>query len=309
MTPKPNRKPGQRPDRTKLPRVDWATFTSFSSDKSALFILTYLPVAMYALLVLWAFSHVLRSILRKTFTLDQKEMLALLLLGASLTTFPQFFFFRPDRPHLSEFMPGYIAAAVSTAWFLPGSLRAIAGALIAGQLALFGWFALDHYSAGTIAARTTVKKGKRVFFQGANGVRVFVHQKTYDELETVRKAVAEHSRSGEWLVCYPYQPGYNVMTDRPSYERELYNDNATAPRAWSRETVEKMEERKPAVVIIDDRAINQVEASRFTKWAAPVYNHIKQTYGLVGKIDTIEIYSRDTAPPTDTTVEGELKNQ
>jgi len=89
----------------------------------------------------------------------------------------------------------------------------------------------------------------------------------------------------------------------------LYNDNATAPWAWSRQTVEKMEEKKPAVVIIDDRAINQVEASQFSKWAAPVYKHIKETYGLVGKIDTVEIYSRDTAPPTQAAPEEEPKNQ
>jgi hypothetical protein len=294
MMPKPGRKPGQKPDRTTLPRVSWDTFTSFSSDKSALFVLTYVPIVMYTMLVGWAGFSVVRHMFARTFTLDQKSTVSLLLLGASLTTFAQFFFFRPDRPHLSEFMPGYIVAAVSTVWLLPGLFRGIAAAILGCQMALFGWFALDHYSAGTIAARITIKENKRVLFEGANGVRVNVHQKTYAELEGIRKAVAEHSKPGEWLVCYPYQPGYNVMTDRPSYERELYNDNATAPRNWSRETIEKMQEKQPAIVIIDDRAINQVEASRFSKWAAPVYKHVRNTYGLIGKIETIEIYGRDT---------------
>jgi hypothetical protein len=294
IAPKPKR--GPKPDRTTLPRVSWATFTSFSSDKSALFVLTYLPVAMYAVLVIWAAVVVIRGIAKKTFTLDHKAMLALLLLGASLTTFGQFFFFRPDRPHLSEFMPGYVAAMVSVVWLLQGAMRWVIGGVLAMQLALFGWFALDHYSAGTIAARTMIKKNKRVLFEGANGVRVKVHQKTYAELEGVRKAVVEHSKPGDWLVCYPYQPGYNVMTDRRTYERELYNDNATAPRNWSKLTIASMDEKQPAVVIIDDRAINQVEASRFSKWAAPVYKHVKKTYGLVAKVDTIEIYSKDTVP-------------
>jgi hypothetical protein len=309
IAPKPGRKPGQRPDRTTLPRVSWSTFQSFESDKSALFVLTYLPVAMYAILVIWAATGVIRGIFAKTFTLDQKTTLALLLLGASLTTFAQFFFFRPDRPHLSEFMPGYIAAMVSTVWLLPTAMRAFSGVLLVAQIGVFGWFALDHYSAGTIAARTTIKKNKRMLFEGANGVRVKVHEKTYAELEGVRKAVAEHSKPGEWLVCYPYQPGYNVMTDRPTYERRLYNDNANTPRNWSKLTIDQMEEKQPAVVIIDNRAINQVDASRFSKWAAPVYKHVKQTYGLVGKVDTIEIYSRDTAPAPEPAPEGEPKNQ
>ncbi len=307
MMPKPGRKPGQKPDRTTLPRVNWDTFISFASDKSALFLLTYFPPLIYAILVGWAAISVARQMLARTFTLDQRSTVALLLLGASLTTFAQFFFFRPDRPHLSEFMPGFIVSAVSTVWMLPGILRRIAGGILACQIALFGWFALDHYSAGTIAARTTIKRNKRVLFNGANGVRVKVHQKTYAELEGVRKAVTDHSKPGEWLVCYPYQPGYNVMTNRPSYERELYNDNATAPRDWWKITIANMQDKQPAVVIIDDRAINQVEASRFSRWAAPVYEYVKNTYGLVGKIDTIEIYSRDTPPTAVATDPGEDK--
>jgi hypothetical protein len=185
---------------------------------------------------------------------------------------------------------------VSVVCLLQGAFRWVIGAILASQLALFGWFALDHYSAGTIAARTTIKKNKRALFEGANGVRVNVHQKTYAELEGIRKAVVEHSKPGDWMVCYPYQPGYNVMTDRRSYERELYNDNATAPRNWSKMTIANLTEKQPSVVIIDDRPINQVEASRFSKWAAPVYKFVKNTYGLVAKLGTIEIYSRDTPP-------------
>jgi hypothetical protein len=69
-----------------------------------------------------------------------------------------------------------------------------------------------------------------------------------------------------------------------------------------------MEEKQPAVVIIDDRAINQVEASRFSKWAPPVYRYVRKNYGLVAKVETIEIYSRDTAPPPDSVSPEEAKN-
>jgi hypothetical protein len=232
----------------------------------------------------------LAAFFMREFSLAHPGMVGLLLLGASLTTFPQFFFFRPDRPHLSEFMPGFIVASISVFFLLRNKWRwAIAG-LLAVQFAGFAWFAMDHYSAGTIAARTTIKKNKRALFQGENGVRVWVRATERDELETIRKTVAAHSKPGDWLVCYPYQPGYNVMTDRPTYERELYQDNATAPAGWGKRAIARIDEKKPAVVIIDDRAINQVDSSRFSQWAPAVYDHVRGKYQLGAKVNTVEVY-------------------
>jgi hypothetical protein len=242
--------------------------------------------------VAWAFLRTLGAIFTGSFTLDHPAMLGLLLLGGSLTTFPQFFFFRPDRPHLSEFMPGFVVATVSVFFLLKGRWRWLVGGLMAIQFGFFAWFAFDHYSAGTIAARLNIKKNKRVWFEGDNGVRVLVHTKEREELETIRKAVVENSKPGDWLVCYPYQPGYNVMTNRPTYERELYQDNATAPAGWGRGAISRIEEKKPAVVIIDDRAINQVENSRFSKWAPRVHEYLRTNYELCAQADTIEVYRR-----------------
>lgn len=288
--------PAQKVDRTTLPRMTWAAAGN-ALDKKVLVFLTYLPPLIYALLLVWAACRVIASIVRRTFRLDDSATLTLLVLIGSLAAFPQFFFFRPDRPHLSEFMPGYIVATTCAVALLAGSARWIVGGLLAAQLALFGWYALDHYSAGTIAARWDIKKNKRQLFTGANGVRVWVHKdKDYPELEGVRRAVVEHSKPGEWLVCYPYQPGYNVMTDRPTYERDLYQDNATVPRGWSRQAIARIEEKKPAVVVIDNRAINKVEASRFSVWAAPVYEHLRTHYQACAKFDTIEVFARDAAP-------------
>jgi hypothetical protein len=287
--------------RTTLPRTDWHTFVSSPEpDKRALFALTYLPLLAYVALVGGALFLVFRAILRREFTLDHPATLALVLLGSSLTTFPQFFFFRPDRPHLSEFMPGYIVAAVCAAVLLcprkPRALSWIAGAFLAAQFALFGWYALDHYSAGTIAARTTIKPAKRKFFEGANGVRVTVSKKEFDVLEGVRRAIVENARPGEWVVCYPYQPGYNLMTDRPTYERTLYMDNATAERAWSGQAINRIVEKRPAVIVLDDRAINGHESSRFSRWAEPVSNYVREHYRHVGTFETSEIFARDPLP-------------
>jgi hypothetical protein len=287
------KKPAPKMDRTELKRVSWETFISFKNeDKWVLFILTYIPVAIFVLLVTWAALRTLGGILTGSFTLNDPGMLGLLLLGGSLTTFPQFFFFRPDRPHLSEFMPGFIVATVSVFFLVKGRWRWLVGGLMAIQFGFFSWFAFDHYSAGTIAARTKIKKNKRKMFEGDNGVRVLVHEKEHAELETVRKAVVENSKPGEWLICYPYQPGYNVMTNRPTYERELYQDNATAEAHWARDAIGRMKEKKPAVVIIDDRSINQNESSRFSKWAPRVHEYLRTNYELFAHVDTIEIYRR-----------------
>lgn len=285
-------------DRTELQRVSWETFIAFQNeDKWVLFILTYVPVVIFIVLVTCATLRTLGAIFTGTFTLDHPGMLSLLLLGGSLTTFPQFFFFRPDRPHLSEFMPGFIVATVSVFFLLKGRWRWLVVGLMAIQFGFFAWFAFDHYSAGTIAARLKIKKNKRAMFEGDNGVRVLVHTKERDELETIRKAVVENSKPGEWLVCYPYQPGYNVMTNRPTYERELYQDNATAPGGWSKQAIARIEEKKPAVVIIDDRAINQNEASRFSKWAPRVHEYLRANYELCAQVETIEIYRRKAGAP------------
>jgi hypothetical protein len=289
--------PIAKTDRRTLPRMDWQTATnSHDGGNKVLFFLTYAPPLLYALVFGWALWNVLGAMFQRSFALDQPATLVLLALVASMASFPQFFFFRPDRPHLSEFMPGYMIAMACAAAILGARWRWPLAVLLVLQGGLYGWYALDHYSAGTIAARWSIKKNKRQLFTGANGVHVIVHkEKDYPELEGVRKTVVEHSKPGEWLVCYPYQPGYNVMVDRPTYEREMYQDNATAPRGWSRQAIARIEEKKPAVVVIDNRAINKLESSRFSAWAAPVYEYLHAHYE-VSAIDSVEVFTRPTTP-------------
>lgn len=278
-------------DRTTLPRMTWSA-AGKAPDKRVLVFLTWLPPLVYALLLAALAARIVPAVWKGTFTLEAPATLALLMLIGSMAAFPQFFFFRPDRPHLSEFMPGYIVATLSAVALLAGRARWVIAGVLAVQLGLYGWYALDHYSAGTIAARWDIKESKRQLFTGANGVRVWVHKdKDFPELEGVRRAVADHSKPGDWLVCYPYQPGYNLMTDRPTYERHIYQDNATAPRGWPKHAIARIVAKKPAVVVIDDRAINKVEASRFSVWAAPVMEHLRAHYASCGKFDTIEVFA------------------
>lgn len=284
-------------DRSTLPRVDIGQALSFrDEEKSALFFLTYAPVLLYATLLGWAAWCAACALRKREFKLDDPASLTLLVLTGSLAAFPQFFFFRPDRPHLSEFMPGYIVAMVCAVTLIRARWRWAAASVLIVQLGVFAWFAMEHYSAGTIAARLKIKVDKRAFFEGANGVRVWVSHKEHKELEGVRRAVVEHSKPGDWLVCYPYQPGYNVMTDRPTYERAIYNDNATTNSRWAAETIARMKEKQPAVIVVDDRAINKGDGSRFSVWAAPVNAHIKAHYKLCAKFDSIEVFAREAGP-------------
>ena len=261
--------------------------------------LTYAPFFSFAVFLLLAVAGLARGLRRREFTLASAPMQWLILIGGSLTTFPQFFLFRPDRPHLSEFMPGFIIAMAGGLWLLwprPGSAGIVRRAavliyigVVAVHLVAFAVFAFEHASAGTYVAR----HGRKTRFDAANGVNVLVTQREAEILAGVRDAVLQHSRPEDYLVCFPYMPGYNLMTNRRTYERNVYVDNATRSTHWSDEAIQDFATKRPAVVIIDDRKINGVDASRFSQWAAKAYAYLQQNYTRVGRFDdhTIEVFA------------------
>ena len=268
--------------------------------------LTYAPLLGFGLFFLGGVFGCARRVLRGDFKLAEHSMKWLLLIGGSLTTFPQFIFFRPDRPHLSEFMPGYILAMAGCMVLLwpRGEKRSrprilLASAFAAGlliHLAVFALFAFQHPSAGTAAART----GRKTKFAAENGVAIRASKKEAASLTTVRDTVLAHSRAGDFLVCYPYNPGYNLMTNRRTYVHNVYVDNATHDAGWTATTIRDFEDKKPAVIVIDDRAINGTPASRFSHWAAPVLDYVKIHYARVAEIKsdttTIQIFAKSFDP-------------
>jgi len=285
-------------DRSILARKPLSAIWKGPARDGTLAFLTYAPLLIFALFLALGFGAFVRTVFGGKFTLAAPPLQWLILLGASLTTFPQFFFFRPDRPHLSEFMVGYIISLAACAWMLwpretsaPRACRIFAGvvvAFLAVQLSVYAIFALQHPSSGTIAARF---RGK-TWFKGENGVHLRGTKREAAEFQTVLEAVRAHSREGDYVICYPYMPGYNVMTNRRTYLRNVYVDNSTRGENWSERTIREFAEKKPAIVIIDDRAINSVDSSRFSRWAAQVYEHLQQNYQPVGKFETIEIFAR-----------------
>jgi hypothetical protein len=295
-------------DRTILLRQPVGAMMSGAWRDRMLALLTYAPFVGFGVFFFAGLIGFVRSLARGEFNLTTRPFLWLLLVGASLTTFPQFFFFRPDRPHLSEFMTGHIIAMGACLWLLwprgekrPVVPRVVAwcGAIfLAGQLSVFIVFAMQHPSSGTIAART----GRKAWFHGQNGVHVREFKRQATAYQGIHDLVMKSSGPSDYVICYPYMPGYNVMTNRRTYLHNVYVDNATHSANWSETTIREIDDKKPAVVIVDDRAINGKDPSRFSRWAPKVLDHLNKTYTLSGtffpsaKSDAVQVFTRP-APP------------
>lgn len=304
-----------------------ATLESLNEDKSwserSLVVVTYLPILVGALVILPSALCLLVAIFRRDAMLRERTMVLLITIGSALTLFPQFFFFRPDTPHLSELMVPLMVAMGCAGWYgalllttkqrrrnsLPPSapgprplaLTSLAGLAVGGAVialcafttGLYLFHALPKESAGTIAARE--KRNREM--KAENGVRVWLKKGECEDIQKLADLIKAHSKPGDYLACYPYQPTINFMTDRPAYEYNLYIDNAHNIANFHEETMAKIEKFRPAAIVIDNRPVNQTEESRFQNWAAKTYEWIKAHYTYAGTFRRQELYFRpDLAP-------------
>ncbi len=145
---------------------------------------------------------------------------------------------------------------------------------------------------GTIAA----KNKRRYEFVAENGVRVWLKKKEKAEMQGVYDLLRTRTKPGEYVVCYPYAPTINFFANRPSYEYNLYIDNATAGADFHRETLAELARYAPAAIVIDNREINKNDASQFSQWAADTYEYIRSHYYLGGTFGRQEVYLRDARP-------------
>ncbi len=283
-----------------LQKRSWGDFSQEKSFYDRAFVLiTYLPIPVALLIVLPAALVLLLALVRGNFALRTEALAVLVTAGSALTLFPQYFFFRPDTPHLSEFMVPFLIAMVCALWMAVvwvGRERRRAAALWCAVLVLFcaadiGLYFYHSYpkeSAGTIAARR--KRKSELVAQ--NGVQVFLKTKERDELQQLCDLVARYTKPGDYLTCYPYAPTVNFMTDRPSFEYNLYVDNAYNVSTFHADTLREIGKYRPAAIVIDNRDINKTEDSRFKNWAAPTYAWIKENYAYAGTFRRQELYFR-----------------
>jgi hypothetical protein len=273
----------------------------------AVFVLIlYLPILISVIVIAVAGCALLRAIFTANAALKEASLVSLVTLGSALTIFSQYFFFRPDTPHLSEFMVPFVvamacasfyavrAAVRSGSWLVRVPCFAFVALCLSAE-GLYFYHSFPKESAGTIAAAR--KRSHEVV--AGNGVRVLVKRREQPWLQALHDTIVRYSEPGDWVVTFPYSPTINFMTDRPSYLKDLYIDNATANRRFMQQKIEEFERLRPAVIVIDQRDINDTEQSRFKNWAAPTYDYIRRNYVRVaGEFNTNEIFVRpDKMPP------------
>ncbi len=274
-------------------------FAQDSFYDASFVIALHLPLAISAIIFVFAGVGLAWAIIARDRERRAAALTCLVTLGCALTLFPQYYFFRPDTPHLSEFMCPFLVAMVCASWHAvrwagsSWSLRvpcyAFAGLCLLGE-GLYFYHSFPKESAGTIAA----SRKRSHEFVGDNGVRVWLKRRERERIASIHEAVSIHSEPDDWVVAFPYAPTINFMTDRRSYLRNLYNDNASVENEarWISRAITDIRDKQPAVIVISDEDINQTEYSRFKNWAAPVRDHVRMSYVLVGVFGEYEIFVR-----------------
>jgi hypothetical protein len=261
--------------------------------------LMYAPVAVMLVLVAWGATGLIQGWRRGDPELAQTASVVLVLIGGALTAFPQFFFFRPDIPHLSEFMPGFLTAAVASMgllWRGFSGWRNWRGAFTIFLLihaAIYFALVFPDRWAGTSA----VRKKRTKFFQAENGVNVYVSSRELTGLTEIQRLLRQHApEPDDFVVCYPYSPGINLLANRRTYEPNVYVDNATRTSRWDEEAVARIQKFRPAAIVLSDWDINGSEASRFSVWAIKAKTWIQTHYihqgTYIAGSDAFEIYTR-----------------
>jgi hypothetical protein len=260
--------------------------------------LVYAPILAGGIILLLSFLLLLKDWQTRDPEPGREAFALLVSLGSALTLLPQYFLFRPDPPHVSEMMCVFVIAS-AVAYGIALRRRREQGVLtriIATSFLVVSVFHLTLYiaygikrpSMGSIALRYHAD----VLVKGADGVSGYVPRDRAEEYKALYKTVIEHSSPDDYVVCYPYQPMVNFMTNRRSYLYNLYVDNATQPTDFTKQAIANFEKYKPAAILIDDVAMNQTEISRFSNWARPVYLYIQDHYELAGTCVGNEIYLR-----------------
>lgn len=259
-------------------------------------VMIYYPVFLSLLLIVSASSVLIFSIVKNNKELKQSALIIFTSVGCSLSLFPQYFFFRPDAPHLSEFMVPYFPAIAVSGYCLWSFLKRNLLWTTRVSIYLILVFCIlivpiymkaimPRESAGTI-----FKTGKLANFKALNGVNVNVEENDLKQYEALRDFILQNSKGPDFLICYPYSPTINFFTNRRSYEFNLYIDNATAGSVFQSQAIERIKQYAPPLIIIDNWPINKTEMSRFMNWAKDLMNFINAEYQLYG---VIKIGSRE----------------
>ena len=271
-------------------------FTEKFGKKRILVFLLYYPVLSGTILAIAALCLAVSGMIRNR-TKEKTEALVLIIgLTAAFTLFPQYFFFRPDPQHLSEMMcPFLVVSACSFGmafrrWNSPQPWSQWSRRIWMLFLLVQLWFYLDYGLAVPWMGSIGRKKPDEQLFRADNGVLAYLPKEQKPVYQALYQAVTENSTPTDWVICYPYAPTVNFMTNRRSYLYNLYVDNATRPATFDADAIAAIEQKKPAVILIDDDPINATESSRFSVWAGTTLAYIKSHYRYVGTYARNDVY-------------------
>ena len=210
-------------------------------------------------------------------------------LGA-FSAFPQFFVFRPDITHLSEFIPGFIVLCGYLLFMMGKSVGKSAVSIHVSQVAFYMLSLLCVVYLGAYAALYpdgfNLRRDRTTKLLIEDRLDVYVNPWEYQVLNELNTIIRKESRPSDYVLCFPYCPGINFAADRPTLQRVLYVDDAllvTQPN-WIKEMETEIKEKKPRVIVIWNWDINATPISRFSVWAAPLYHFISETYELRARI-------------------------
>ena len=259
----------------------------------------WLPVVVAPVLVLSGIVLLTVSLIRGKGANTTRSLVVLTTTGCALSLFPQYFFFRPDSVHLNEFLVPFWPASLCSAWVLlqaanESGLRVarLWSRIVAVLVALLFVVSFNALFGREGSGSIIGAKDADTPFKALNGVQAKVKASEISDWEGLRDAVTRNSGPGEFVVTYPYVPIVNVMCDRPTYQWSLYVDNATASESFEEKEGATLRERKPAVIVINNRAINKTEQSRFRNWASGLYAQIRHDYDLVGNyFEQVEVFA------------------
>lgn len=248
-----------------------------SPDQAALALLTYgCPVVIVAFVIFEAAALVRAP---KGERAVRAGIDGVVLVGAC-ASLPHYFLYRPDLPHIANFMPGFLtlSALFIVRWRMAardGWRRIAAFPGLAALLVLplaFLWTGMNSPGTGS----PFIANGRTVPFDGPNGVHVRLTPDEHALLSALRDVVLAYSQPGDRIICLPFCPGIAFLTERRLLLREHYVDDSllvTDP-GWIGRTIDLTAAARPPVVVTFDWAMNGTELSRVRNWAAPYYAYL-----------------------------------
>ena len=298
--------PTENNDRSNRPLPRWTDmFTSRWGKTRILVFLIYYPLVAGLILgagtlalAVCGFSTRLRS--TPSICQDSQAGTDALILGISLasafTLFPQYFFFRPDPQHVSEMMCVFLVTLACSCAIALDRFRS-ANRLLRGLL--LAWIALcllsvylycDYGLAVPWMGSIARKKPNEVWFKADNGVTALLPPVEAKESEDLYKTIITHSNRNDYVVCFPYAPTVNFMTNRRSYLYNLYIDNATRPGDFDEKAIADITRYRPAAILINDDPMNVTESSRFSVWAVRTAAYIRENYRYAGTFRRNDVF-------------------